>query len=138
MTLVDIKNALFSYFLTETTFNIKEDASSILLDTKDVDKEFVEHKEALLTAALMDLVRIGVLIEVVPGGGLYMLTQPISTFSQAVNLNPIASEMVADLVNLYVDDEGYKANKMALTSEDIITLCQFCHFLLDESSSEES
>ncbi len=133
MTLVDIKNALFSHFLTETTFNLKEDISSIQLDTSGLDEAFLTHKETLFAAALDDYVKSGVLILV--ADGLYLLTQPINTFNQSVVLSPIAAEMVADLVNIFAEDEGYTANKMALTSDDISTLCHFCHALLDDDST---
>jgi len=133
VTLVDIKNALFSHFLTETTFNLKEDADSIQLDINDIDKAFLDNKDKLFIAALDDYIKSGVLVEV--SSGLYMLTQPINSFNQSVILSPITSEMVADLVNLFSKDEGYVANKMALTSDDITMLCHFCHSLLDESNS---
>ena len=135
ITLIDIKNALFSHFITETVFNIKEDCAAIGLSDKDLGESLVGLRESLFKAALDDFVRLGITAELSPG--VYILTQPVNTFSQPVNLSPMAAEMIADLVNGFgegTEGSQYVVNKLGITSFDIERLCHFCHFLIDEDT----
>ena len=141
MTLVDIKNILFSHFLTETTFNLNEDLASIKLDFKDLDESVANNKTGLFRAALEDFVKSGILVNI--GDGLYILSQPIDAFNQNLTLAPVVAEMVGDLINDVGTELGmtnYTANKLGITSDDIGVLCQMVHLLLEEgieSSSKE-
>lgn len=132
MTLIDIKNALFSHFLTSTIFDLSEDVDTLVLPTKDVNEKLASSKKALVKTALAEFEKIGVAVCYDQKNGLYILSQPVDSFIQPVNVGPVTAEMVADLVNLYREDEGYRANKMALTNDDITCLCHFCHTLLSE------
>lgn len=134
MTLVDAKNAVLSHFLNAEVFSTTDDLASIQLDDKDMGKELSGHKEKLVAAALLDLVRLGLITDL--GSGMYILSQPIDSFIQPVTLTPIAAEMVTDIVNEVCEpnDGKYRANKMALTSFDIEEVCRLCHFLLDEGN----
>lgn len=143
MTLVDVKNALFSHFLTSTIFDINEDVVSLALPTKELPEKVASSKVALVKTALIEFEKMGVAVCYDQKKGLYILSQPVDSFIQPVNVGPVTAEMVADLVNLYREDEGYRANKMALTNDDITCLCHFCHTLLsdgdpnfDENESE--
>lgn len=136
MTIVDVKNALFTHFLTETSFSLKGDVAAAL-SASSVPEELVEHKEALCKAALDDYTRSGITVEVAPG--VYVLTQPIDQMTQQVALSPLAAELIAGLVNGVAADtndarQGDPANKLAITSGDIEQVCHFCHFLLDEQT----
>ncbi len=138
MTLVDIKNILFSHFLTETTFSLKDDLAPIKLEGKKIDEVVVANKEALFRAGLDDFVRTGVLVKATDD--LYILTQPIDSFSQTITLAPIVAEMVGDLINDVGQELGmtnHLANKLSITSDDIGAICQICHVLLDENFSTE-
>ena len=133
-----IKNLLFSHFLTEDTFDLNFDLSPIVLNHKEVGENVVAQKAPLFKCALDELARNGVLTEAAPG--LYILTQPISAFSQMVALSPIAAEMIADLleeVGMSDDERPYRVNKMAITSDDISALCHVCHLLLEESDGSD-
>ena len=132
MTLVDIENILFSHFLTESTFDLNEDLPAIVLDPKQVGENILNHKFTLFKAALDDLGRKGIVLEIDPG--LYFLIQPLTSFTQTLSLSPMAAEMVADLlyeVGTNGNNRPYVANKLAITSDDISTLCHICHMLLD-------
>ncbi len=134
MTITDVKNALFTHFFTSSTFSVVDDVAGLGLSDKDLGEALAPHRAALVTAALNDMVTGGLLAPV--AAGLYVLTQPLNVFSQQVVLSPLGAEMVADLVNEWhsMADEGgsYTANKMAINSHDIETLCHYLHFLLDE------
>jgi hypothetical protein len=135
MTLVDVKNALFSHFLVSHTFSLKDDVSSLQLDTSGDGEGLVAHLDAIVKAALDDFARTGMVAIIAPD--LYILSQPLDTFQQQVTLTPMAAEMVTDLVNEYmtcIDGPRYVANKLSLTSHDIEILCHYCHFLLDEDT----
>lgn len=139
MTLVDVKNALFSHFMTESVFSLADDVAAIKLDRGDLPESLTAHRTSLFKAALDEFVRAGILAEVSPG--LYLLTQPIDQCSQQVVLSPLAAEMIADLVNGFSEslgDDTFEAHcsKMAITSQDIERVCQLCHFLLDESHGQ--
>lgn len=135
MTLVDIKNALFSHFMSDSVFTLADDIASLGLDDKELGPALAPHREALVKAGLDDFARVGILLEV--STGTYILTQPISVMTQQVILSPLAAEMVADLVNEFTDGP-YQANKLGITTTDIERLCGFCHFLLDEDTMPQS
>lgn len=135
MTIVDIKNAVFSHFLTETTFSLSDDIGGLGLSDKVLGECLAPHRDALVRAALNDFTLQGVTLEISPG--VWILTNPIGNLSQNVVLSPMAAEMVADLVADWhdnVDGPQYSPNKLAITSYDIECLCHYCHFLLDEDT----
>ena len=140
MTLVDIKNHIFTHLMTESTFSLGDDVTSVKLNKEDLTEVVAQHKIALFKTALTDLVRAGILAEVETVPGLYVLTQPLNSYSQNVTLSAMTAEMVVDLVNGFgealSDEEGppYVANKMGITGEDIARLCHICHMVLDEGS----
>ena len=139
MTLVDIKNHIFTHLLTESTFSLSDDIASIKFSKEELTETVVQHKVGLFRTALSDLVKQGVVSEIEGSPGIYVLTQPLNSYSQTVILSPIVAEMVGDLVNGFSDalnggDErdGYIVNKMQITGEDIGRLCHMCHMILDE------
>lgn len=135
MTIVDAKNALFTHLFTSPTFSLADDIASLGLPDKELGETLVKHKEGFVRAALQDMVQAGILVVVAEG--VYVLAQPLNTFSQQVIISPLAAEMVADMVNEWhqgLDGPPYTANKMAITSYDIETLCHYLHFLLDEDT----
>lgn len=135
MTIVDVKNALFTHLFTSPTFSVADDVATLGLDDKALGETLVKHKDGLIRAALADMAEAGILAPV--SDGVYVLTQPLNTFNQQVVMSPLAAEMVADFVNEWhqgMDGPPYTANKMAITTYDIETLCHYLHFLLDEDT----
>lgn len=145
MTLVDIKNHIFTHLLTESTFSLADDISPIKFSKEELTETVSQHKVGLFKTALTEMVRNGVVAEIEGSPGVYVLTQPLNSYSQTVILPPIVAEMVGDLVNGFSnaisDDEGgerYTVNKMQITGEDIGRLCHICHMILDEGPSSSS
>lgn len=137
MTLFDLKNILFSHFLTESIFNLEEDVAALKLPPNDNTEVMETHKRALFKAALDDMGRQNMVVETTPG--LYILTQSLSAYSQTVVLDAITIEMLTDLVNgmgqvLEESNAGgdhYTASKLNITGDDVRRLCHICHVLLD-------
>lgn len=143
MTLVDIKNALLSHFLTCPTFNLGDDMDVIKIDRKEAGNDFVAHKEEIVRYSLNELAKVGVVAQV--SENLYILTQSLNSMSQTIVLTPVTALMLADLVNGFTrqtgeqKETGYVVNKMAVTDYDISTLCRICHTMLnmDEEDDED-
>ena len=57
MTISDVKNALFSHFLTESVFELTEDLSILGIGDKDLGENLAKHKLALVKAALDDFAK---------------------------------------------------------------------------------
>ena len=140
LTLVDIKNHVFSHFMAEPTFNVAEDVAAIKLPKDDITETVEHNKVALFKTALQELARNGIVAEVTgTDGNVYILTQPLNTYTQQVVISPMVAEMVGDLVNGFseaLDDEGgdkYVANKMNISGEDVARLCHICHMLLNNA-----
>ena len=146
MTLVDIKNHIFTHLLTESTFSLADDISPIKFSKEELTETVSQHKVGLFKTALTELIRNGIVAEIEGSPGVYVLTQPLNSYSQTVILPPIVAEMVGDLVNGFSnamsdgdeDSEHYTVNKMQITGEDIGRLCHICHMILDEGPSSSS
>lgn len=138
LTLVDIKNHLFSHFLTESTFSLADDVASLKFAKQDTTEALNTHRSTFVKAGLDDMVKQGILVEA--SSGLYLLTQPLTGYSQSVTLDPMTIEMITDLVNGFGEalqgegEEVYTVNKMAITAMDVARVCHLCHVLLDESA----
>jgi hypothetical protein len=141
MTLVDIKNHIFSHLMTESTFSLSDDVTTVKITKEDLTEVVAHHKVALFKTALTDMVKSGVLVEVETVPGLYVLTQPLNTYTQQVSISSITAEMVGDLINGFSeamagdDEDSYVCNKMNITGEDVARLCHICHMILDEGPS---
>jgi hypothetical protein len=142
MTLVDIKNYIFSHLMTESTFSLSDDVVPIKLTKDEATQIVIQHKIALFKTALSDMVKAGILADVEGVPGLYVLTQPLNTYTQQVTMNSMTAEMVADLVNGFSEallregEEPYVCNKMNISGDDVARLCHICHTILDEGPSE--
>lgn len=141
MTLVNIKNALLSHFLSASTFNLIDDIEAIKINAKEDGGDFVEHKREIVQYALDELVKLGIIAKV--SGDLYVLIQPLSQFPQSVTISPMTALMVSDLINGWTkmtgDQEktGYVVNKLGITDYDIGSLCTICHALLEQREYDE-
>lgn len=138
MTILDLKNILFSHFLTESTFNLDEDVAPLKLPPGSNTESIEANKRVLFKAALDDMVKQNMVLEAAPG--LYILTQSLSAYSQTIVLDAMTLEMLTDLVNgmgevLEDSNAGgdpYVVNKLNVTGDDVRRLCHICHVLLED------
>ena len=147
LTIVDIKNALLSHFLSCSTFGVPDDLALIKIDIKDGGPDFIEHKESIVRYGLDELVKVGLLAQIKSGpkSTLYVLNQPLNQLNQTTVITPITALMLADLVNGFTKqtgeqkETGYVVNKLSITDYDIATLCRICHTMLstDGSNNDE-
>lgn len=141
MTLVDIKNALLSHFVSSSTFDVIQDTATFKIDPKEVGDDFVSNLPAIVTVALEDLVRLGILARA--REGLYVLVQPLTQINQTIVLSPFTALMLADMVNGWAEktgemkETGYVVNKLAITDRDVNALCQICGILLSQNDELE-
>lgn len=141
MTLTDAKNQLVSHFLTSHTFSVKDDTPSLKgprsEGAEDKDPLSQEDKEAVYRVALEELAKLGMVALVKEG--FYVLTQPITSYAQNVQISPIAALMVADLAETFVNgnDIDHTVNQLAITEHDILFVCKLCHELLNERDDED-
>lgn len=133
VTLLDIKNHLFSHFQHQSTFNLKVDLDRVRVAEKD-GHPLEPYKEALYRAALDDMERAGFVLSVDRANGCYVLTQPITMFNQQVIITPATAELVASMIQICGDMVGhdYTPNKMALTDADIAAIGQICAALMSQ------
>lgn len=140
-TLVDIKNAILTHFLTQSSFSIPGDLASIKIDPKDSSPEFSAHKGDVARYALDEYTKSGIIAKV--NDNLYALIQPINNLNQSLVLSPLTALMVANLVNDFVThtgerkSTGYVVNMMSITDRDIQSLCHICHTLIGGSGDGE-
>lgn len=141
MTLVDVKNALLSHFISSSTFDITEDTKHFKLDPEEVGPDFVANIAHITEYALEDLVKLGVLAKV--RDGFYVLSQPLTQLNQTVVITPFTALMLADIVNGWsrktgeMKETGYVVNKLAVTDRDVSALCQLCAMLLSRDDEPE-
>ena len=141
MTLVDIKNALLSHFLSYPTFNVEEDINLFKLDPKEVGSDFSNNLKDIVTYGLQELDKLGIVARVKEG--LYVLIQPLNQLNQTVILSPITALMIADIVNNWTEqtgeqkDPGYVVTKLAVTDRDVQALCTICHTLMSINDEPE-
>jgi hypothetical protein len=122
--------------LGKTTFDLKEDLRGVQLGAA-FDKpegKFHRFKAPLIVAALDEMVKLGVLLVLDASNGTYMLTQPLGTFTQTVQLTPYTTHLVADAFNFFArgTPTSYVANKLAVTDTDVQTIALICFSLRDQ------
>ncbi len=128
MTLLDIKNALYLHFLQKTSFCVNDDSAAITLGGvyDDPKGKYAQHKPSLLRAALDDMAKQGVCLCVDAETGLYVLTQPIGSYSQTVVLSSYTANLIGDAFNLFARETGQPivANKLAISDTEISCIGQ--------------
>ncbi len=134
-TLVDIKNAILTHFLTQSSFTLPDDLKSFKIDPKDGSPAFAESKEEVARWVLDEYVKGGIVAKV--SDTLYVLTQPISQLSQQVVITPLTALMLTNIVNDWVNatgerkQTGYVVNQLSINDRDVAALCHICHQLMD-------
>lgn len=133
MTIADVKNRLFSHFMTDSTFVVEEDIAGLGITDEELGASLVPHRNTLVRRGLEELTKAGVLTEL--SSEAYVLTQPLDLYIQPVTVTPTTAEMVADLVDVWseITNSNHTATKLTLQSGDIEAVCMLCHFLLEEN-----
>ncbi len=125
MTILDVKNHLYAYFLGESVFNLKTDLGKVKLgavydESLEKGGKLADTKPELIRAVLDELVKDTVLVYLKEG--CYILKQPLDMFPQTVVITPQTANMIADLINESADMvgyENYRSNKLAISDADI-------------------
>ncbi len=134
MTLLDIKNHLIGHFLSQSTFSLRDDLARVRLggaydEALAKGGALAERKEPLFRAALEDMARSSILLELDKVNGVYILNQPLNTFNQTVTVSPITAHNVAELINGFapmIGREDHVCNKLSITDMDLNALVQLC------------
>ena len=137
LTLLDVKNSLYAHFLVKATFSLTDDQRNFHLGAAydDPKGQMAAYKTPLLTNALNDMVKIGLLLVLDEEKGIYMLTQPLGTFTQQVTISPYTAHLIAEAFNFFARSTNatdYVANKLAVTDIDINAVMQICFSLRDK------
>ncbi len=137
LTLLDVKNHLYTRFLLYTTFNLKADIGEVTMGVAYDDPKGImaAYKEPLLRTALEDMVKSGHLMVLDQVNGVYMLTQPLGTFNQTVVISPYTANLIADAFNFFARSTNptpYIASKLAITDAEINAVAQICFAQRDE------
>lgn len=130
LTLLDVKNHLFAHFLTQSTFHMVNDLKKVKLGAAYDDGDqgvFKAFKEQMFRAALNDLedTKLVALLD----DDTFVLTQPLTTFSQQVTISATTANVMADLLNASARESGvteYVTNKLGITDSDISTIVSLC------------
>lgn len=94
MTLLDIRNQLFTHFCEKDTFS-SEEFSKI-----KVEKELDNHRDDIIRAALDEMIALGVSKKV--GNSLWMLSSPVNDAGQSVQLSMRVSDAVAATIETFL------------------------------------
>lgn len=138
MTIADIKNQLFSFFIKNDIFIIDSDLKKIkVTKTPDV------LKKSIIIAALDSLEEEGVVSQLKDENKIigYMSNVPLSQLSQQIEIGSQTSELIGEIVNQFYASEGVKdiaVDKMHITEYDIQQLAIITAKLLNNLDAEDT
>lgn len=95
MTLLPIRNQLFSLFLEQDTFSL-DDFPKI-----KISKELEGNREALIRVAMSEMVEMGV--SKPAGNDFWILSNPVSGAGQSVQLSMRISDAIAGTIETFLD-----------------------------------
>lgn len=126
MTLNEVSNAFYSYFLSNDIFCLAEDWRKIALSLNLIhDKEEQEEEfKDICKLVLKDLEENHKIIQKFSFDFRYILVQPLQSYPQTVQISAIAAAEIGNLVS--------GANSMNVTTRDIEQLIVMTLTLLDE------
>lgn len=111
MTLLEIRNQLVGHFCQKDTF-IADDFDKI-----KVSKDLGSNREMLVTAALGDLIEIGMIKHV--DSGLWILCGPINAAGSDVHLSMHTCNEIADAINTNLASKGIDNKVDVLNIQEI-------------------
>lgn len=121
MTILNIKNQIYSYLLSHDEFDIDQ-----FIKDNSIIVENLDYFKAYLTTVLNDFTELKVLREVkVNNVSKWLLTQPINSYSQNVELSAaiaiFASEVINDIAEV-LDDASLACDASSIREKDIKVL----------------
>lgn len=121
MTILDSYGLLDEYFFTHTSFNLKKNRKEVILVSENEAAE-----DASLTCALKEMEISGFLRSCIIDGQMYWtLFKPLTTFSQALEINSVTAAGIASVINSACDvlsNEDDKCNSRSITEKDLKNL----------------
>jgi hypothetical protein len=123
MTLIEIRNQIFTHFLKSDTFALPNDLKKV-----KVGKNQEEFKQELVTQVLTDMQEDGLCGEISnPATGeikAFVMAGPLGQNGQDVSISNQTAELVAEIINQYLasqDQEGV-VDKLNINEGDIQNL----------------
>lgn len=129
MTIVDIKNQLISHYFDNDSFDLAEDGPKLTLS------DDLEAARPHVVTSVLDELEEMKMVKRIKGTDVWLLTQSFDSFNQTVVLSAAASEILADTINWFREENEIEADlvdKTKLTEHDIMNLVNICHVLLDD------
>lgn len=99
MTLLDIRNQIFSHFCEKDTF------SNLEFTNIKIEKSLEDHRDSLIRAALEEMGEVKLCKKV--GDNLWIMSNPVGSAGQTIQLSMRASETVAETIETF-----FKANNV--------------------------
>jgi hypothetical protein len=129
MTIDDVRNALWSWFESNDSFEIERDGSKLLLLT---DGE-MDEKQAGIKCALADFAESGVVKKCEhKEKTYYILTKSIDMYEQSVSLNFVTARQLALTVNNFCEVIGDKTDwvdRESVQEKDVRSLIAIINIL---------
>ena len=95
MTLLDIRNQLFTHFCEHDTFSTSDFAKI------KIEKGLEDKRDVLIRAAIGEMVELG--ISCPAGDSFWILSSPVSGAGQSVQLSMRVSDAVASTIETFLD-----------------------------------
>ncbi len=135
MTILQVKNQLINHFLSNDTFEFERHQLEVTFD-----KETADFREPLLHAALAEFEAASIVKSIVfEGRVIWVLTQPINSFIQQVNVGPLVANMLADTIEGIneLEETTGTCNVMKIDEADLLRVLGFANEMLDVVEKEE-
>lgn len=142
MTILTVKNALLTHFLSHDTFDFSRHAMEI-----PFDKDVSGFREDMIRAAFDEIEKLGIAKKMTAedtAKDIWVLVQPLTAYQQQVTVGPLVASIIGDVINHYneVDQLDGRCDKSQIDEGDILRLVQIIQnyesMLEDEDDAETS
>jgi len=136
MNLLEIKNQVYSIIIKHGLFDMDKHESEV-----KCEESALPYRKGLVIAAFEDMGAIGFTKKISnASGNIWVLVKPVELLSQTVEISPFLAESMADTIDNFVDSikSGWpKTDKMNITEENIASLLQIIHFLIEDDDEKD-
>lgn len=133
MTLTEVKNELFSFFLKNEIFSATN-FKDIMVITDVLDTEF---KKALIVKALEELEKADLVVKIATNKSeSWILKTPLQEYKQNIEINGNLAEYISEVLNkVYnkLEEDVSPPNKLNITADDIASLAGLLDSLVKEN-----